>query len=514
MSFLLSKMNEVNDTFRKVGSFSSDLGTFTGFTAIDILSSNYEHLPNLEVEVLNGGMFNNPYNEIGLSAVGKTTLWIQAISGCMDNWYKWYGPVAECIFYNVENHTSPRRWMDITGYSEDMMRERVRFVSKSLSIVEIYNELAVVAKQKLEYRKQLEVDTGITSLDGGTIKILPTTYVLIDSIAAVRTKTELVFDKEGNIKDGNTIAGTTNMDAMRIAKDNTMFINEAKKICEDAKMCIVMINHLVEVPVLDRYNPPKPILPSMKFNQKLKGGNELIYQSFGVNMLSIRERLFNEKSKIYGDSVHGLIAFMEWLKNKNGPEGIKYPMVFDSASGYKPELSDFELLYTSEAYGISGSPARYYLDILPEITFTRKTLLQTCYDNPLLARAMSFTTRLYLIRIVVDHAKPLNIKEYSSLPYEARVSLILRYSMDYPGYINYGRVVSQEDEDYYRTVVETLELTERPTIVATEGELEFVKMTNGDFSFTDNINVVGNEVFTIGETEYVTPLGQTTWKTK
>ena len=98
MSFLLSSMNKVNESFRKAGSFDSDLGTFSGFTPIDILSSNIEHVNMLDVDIINGGMFDNPYTEIGLSAVGKTTLWIQVIGGCIDNWRKWYGPVSDLLF--------------------------------------------------------------------------------------------------------------------------------------------------------------------------------------------------------------------------------------------------------------------------------------------------------------------------------------------------------------------------------------------------------------------------------
>lgn len=511
MSLLLKEINQVNEVFRKAGSFNSDIGMFSGFTALDVAASNLEHLPDTDVEVLNGGMFNNPYNEIGMSAVGKTTLWIQVISACMDNWYKWYGPVTECIFYNVENHTSPQRWMDITGYDEQMMRERVRFVSKPYSIIEIYNEIKTLAKQKESMRKQLEIDTGITSIDGGTVKVLPTTYVLIDSIAAIRSRSESEFDKEGNVKDTGTIAGTTNMDAMQLAKDNTIFINEVKKLCEEVKICVVMINHLVEVPVLDRYNPPKPILPSMKYNQKLKGGNELIYQSFGVNMLSIRERLFNDKSKIFGDSVHGLVAFMEWLKNKNGPEGIKYPMVFDSATGYKPELSDFEMLYSVGSYGISGSPMSYHLDILPEITFTRKTLLDKCHENPILARAMSFTARIMLICDLINHTDRIDLSKLSNLDYQTRVSLILRYSMDYPGYENHGWVVDNETLMLSDQIWNTIEARLRNNL-ATDMIQLFID-ANFDEPYTmldDQFSMFGKRI-KIEDTEYIMSDGVTKW---
>ena len=74
MSFLLTSMNKANDAFKKAGSFDSDIGTFCGFTPIDVLSANVEHVNDLDVEILNGGQFNMPYTEIGLSASGKTTL--------------------------------------------------------------------------------------------------------------------------------------------------------------------------------------------------------------------------------------------------------------------------------------------------------------------------------------------------------------------------------------------------------------------------------------------------------
>lgn len=511
MSLLLKEINQVNDVFRRAGSFNSDIGMFSGFTALDVASANLEHLPETNLEILNGGMFNNPYNEIGMSAVGKTTLWIQVISACMDNWYNTYGPVTECIFYNVENHTSPQRWMDITGYDEQMMRERVRFVSKPYTIVEIYNELATLAKQKKAMRKQLEIDTGIISIDGGTVKTLPTTYVLIDSIAAIRSDSKTEFDKDGNVKDTGTIAGTSNMDAMQIAKDNTMFINEVKKLCEEVKICVVMINHLVEVPVLDRYNPPKPILPSMKYNQKLKGGNELIYQSFGVNMLSIRERLFNEKSKVFGDSVHGLIAFMEWLKNKNGPEGIKYPMVFDSATGYKPELSDFEMLYSEGSYGISGSPLNYHLDILPEISFTRKTLLEKCHQNPILARAMCFTARVMLICDLILHCERPDLKNLTDCDFNTRINMIMRYSIDYPGYVNHGWVVDESLIEETGKFNDMLGNSKRFNVVTNLFEIFINSVFDLDYVMCDNNYSPFGKSMKIGDNEYYLPDGVSKW---
>lgn len=504
MSFLLNTVNKVNDTFAKAGSFNSEFGMMTGMTPIDILSCNFERSFLHDETILNGGLFNFPYTELGLSASGKTTLWLQLVGAAIDNWCKLYGPVSEMIFYNVEGHTTTKRIQDVTGWDDWQLQERCRIISKPWSIIEIYNDLAVLARNKIAHRKELEINTGMRSITGDTIKVLPTTYALIDSIAAVRSKTDLEFDKEGNVKSTDTIAGTSNMDAMQIAKDNTMFINEVKKLCEEAKICLVMVNHLVEIPVLDRYNPPKPQLPGMKYNQKVKGGTELLYQSFCVGQLSVKERLFNEKTKIFGDAVHGIIAFMDWLKNKNGPEGVRYPMVFDSATGYKPELTDFEILYEEGQWGISGNPMGMYLDILPEIKFTRKTLMDLCHKDPILARALSFTTRLYLISKVLLHQLPPDIKALGELDFETRIYLILHYSMDYPGYENHGWIVDSEYFEIHDMVANGFERVDRYT--NTLGNDEIIMLTEFDEPYIDNkveISVYSNNEIKIGETEYI-----------
>ena len=518
MSLLLTSMNQVNEAFRKAGSFDTDIGMFSGFTPLDILSANIESgcnlgdlvdVDGLKVDVLNGGIFNFPYTEIGLSAVGKTTLWVQVLAACVDNWYKYFGPVSDLFFYNVEGHTSANRVRRVTKWNEQQMAERLHMVNEPWSIIEIYNDIAKFARYKLEHKKEIEVNTGTQNILGLPIKTLPTTYVLIDSIAAVRKKTDLEFDKNGEVKSTDSVAGTSNMDAMGIANDNTKFINEVKKLCSDAKICVVMINHLVEVPVLDRYNPPKPQLPGMKFNQKVKGGSELLYQSFCVGQLSIRERMFKDKDKVYGPMIHGLINFMEWIKNKNGPEGVKYPMVFSSDDGYMPELTDFELLYSEGGYGIKGSPLNYHLAVLPEVTFTKKTLLDQCHENPLLARALSFTTRLYLISKVINREDPPNLDDFENIPFEYRVDMILQHSIDYPGYNNMGIYVPDEYYEMSNEVSRTLERVERHNLSINNEEIEMFVNSNGDLiNAQREFDCNSDKPFTIGETEFVTPNGE------
>ena len=263
-----------------------------------------------------------------------------------------------------------------------------------------------------------------------------------------------------------------------------------------------MINHLVEVPVLDRYNPPKPQLPGMKFNQKVKGGTELLYQSYCVGQLSVRERMFDEKKQVYSSGVHGIIALMDWLKNKNGPEGVRYPMIFDGDTGYKPELTDFEILYTEGLYGIKGSPLGYHLTVLPEIVFTRKTLLEKCHENPLLARALSFTTRLYLVSKVINRETPPNIDDFELADFESRVALILMHSCDYPGYANNGWVVPEEYFEMADNVIRTLGRWDGPNIELSTEMLDLFVASKGDLMDSQQRFADFNPVVKVGQTEY------------
>ena len=213
--------------------------------------------------------------------------------------------------------------------------------------------------------------------------------------------------------------------------------------------------------------------------------------------------MFNEKQQLYGPDVHGLIAFMDWLKNKNGPEGVRYPMVFDGNTGYKPELTDFEILYTEGLYGIKGSPLSYHLAVLPEITFTRKTLLEKCHENPLLARALSFTTRLYLVSKIINRETPPDISDFEEADFESRVTIILNHSCDYPGYVNFGWTVPDEYQKIADNFNRMLSQREYPNIGFSKADVEMFKISNGELIDTRLVYSVNNDDVIIGETEYV-----------
>lgn len=466
MSLLLRAASGSNENFSKRSTFSSGIGIPTGFTALDILSSNA--VENTDgVTVLNGGLFNNAYNGVGVSGSGKTTLWIKMCAEAVDYWCnKHEDYVSELVFYNIEQHTSVDRIASITGWSPVEISEKLRFITKPMSIKEIFADIVILAKQKEEHRSELEVNTGITDLLGNEIKTLPTTYVLIDSVAALRpdknfgTDESLYDRKTGDLIDDDGIAGSNNVDAMRMAKDNTIFINEVKKLCESVSICVVLINHIREKTSMSMFDRPKAIIPTMKPGQELKGGSELVYQSFGVYHQMINSdtnKVFDkfkgnnkDGARNYGD-VSGIIVFNEMFKNKNGPEGRQTRMFFDSKNGYQQDLSDFEILIDSK-YGISGS-GFYTLDVLPEVRFTTKTLRDECLKNPLLSRAIQFTAKFKLCCEVFNRMEAPPLTALRNIPYDTRVYLIMTYTHNYSDYIRNGYDVNEDDRLIYENIL-------------------------------------------------------------
>jgi hypothetical protein len=407
-------------------------GNLTGYNALDIFTGTVDYdvfgLPRL-----NGGLFPRAITVVGESTTGKTTLAVRLGSSIIDRWNRIHGDLAEMIFFDVEDNTSIKRIQMLTNWTDWEILNRIKHSTAVVSVVDIYNEIRQLADLKEKNKDKLMVKTGQRDLDGSEIKVYSPTIALVDSIAVLNSVgiDEMEFDKTGDLKVVEKMAG--NMVAAQEAKANTAFIKKVKGYLSKYNIILIMVNHITEEISTSMYDIPARYLTFLKPGQKLKGGKELVYQSFAIINLSVKTRI-NDKDPIYGDVIRGSVTHLTLIKNKSNVEGIPIPMVFDQKTGYRPELSDWEYLYNA-AYGFGGSPARYYLHILPEVTFTKKGLYEACQTNPLLARAMSFTARLKMICDVVKNKTAPNLEELGkTMAYNERVSAIVTFTEAYPGY--------------------------------------------------------------------------------
>lgn len=415
----------------------------TGFTALDMLGATLETDTDGNPYV-NGGITTKFYMLTGQSGQGKTTLAIQKCANAVEWWNKQYPQEpADFIMIDSEDNTTIDRVMDLTGWRYDYINKHFT-IRKDINLKDIYNFILKLIDVKQKNKDLYYVETKITNLDGKPLKTWAPTFVLIDSIAAVKSGVGLEAterDRSGEIKD-TEISG--NIDAMREAKLNTDFIMKIKPLCNQYGIYLGVINHITQEQKMSMFDIPKRYLVALKPGEKLRGGFELIYQAYGIDRLTMKEKL-DLKNPIYGDDINGFIAEYMYIKSKNHGEALPYRMVIDKRRGYIPELSDFEYLY-SVNYGIGGAGASMYMLILPEVKFSRKTLYSKCRENPELARAIEFTAKYYIShKLLMNTTYDPDLTIFTTMPLAQRLKWIYQYSFSYNGFKKSD--ISEENEE-------------------------------------------------------------------
>jgi len=192
------------------------------------------------------------------------------------------------------------------------------------------------------------------------------------------------------------------------------------------------------------FDKPKKFHPLLPPGDKLKGGNEQIFQSFGLFKIYLREML-NDKNPLYGDDIRGYINNVDIIKNKGNVSGTSFPYIFDRRTGFRHELSDFEYLFQKK-FGFSGSPMAMSMTILPEVKFTRKTLIEKCEEFPLLPRAISFTIKYCIGNEFVINKKfgELVLEKFAEMPLYYRTSILFSTTIPYPQYNYYNEFLMRQ----------------------------------------------------------------------
>ena len=413
---------------------SKIISTPTGFTAIDLLGATIEndteYLPRL-----NQGLCNKFYMNTGESGTGKSTLKIQTSCYGVDYWNSKYPETqpSDLIIIDAEDFTTSNRVITLSHWTPEYMNRHLS-LRKDTNLTDIYNLILKIVDMKSKNKDTYYVDTDILDVTGTRVKTWIPTYILIDSLAAVKAGIGLENvdrDKSGEIKE---MAITQNIDAMREAKENTGFIMKVKPLCNEYGIILSLINHITKDSSMSMFDIPKRYLITLKPGEKLRGGYELIYQAYGIDNIRLKEKLTASKNPVYGEKIEGGIMDYTYLKSKNKGEGIPYRLVMDKNDGYKPELSDFEYLY-SVNYGFSGAGIGLSLDILPEVKFSKKNLEEKCHEHPELARALQFTTRAHIIAtLLLERDNGPNLDFIKEMDYNQRIAYIFAYTTRYPGY--------------------------------------------------------------------------------
>ena len=408
------------------------IGYMSGFTYFDYPTA-YADMNGYNGTILpNGGLFPRIYSCIGESGTGKTTGMIQLGGSIVDR--HWGGSL---VMIDAEGNTTPDRIMSLNRWDKSDFRSKCIYIPPSppISINRVYDIIRRVAHSKDAKRDNIMLTTPYTDIyTGKHIEVFPPTVVIVDSIPALiisQTQEEAV-DGNKEFKSVEQIA--SNIDGMREAKDNTNFLRKVKGVLDEYNIILILINHLSKEVPMGMFDKPKKFHPNLKAGEKLKGGTEQIYQSFGMFKISQKE-VIDDKNPLYGDSIRGAINSLDMIKNKSNVSANEFRYVFDKRTGYRPELSDIEYLL-GKKFGIGGSPMAMYLEILPEIKFTRKNLLDKCLEYPILSRAISFTAKYHMGNdVIIQHRfGDLNLLEFAKMPLNWRISIVTSMTIPYPRY--------------------------------------------------------------------------------
>ncbi len=412
---------------------SKNIGLMSGFTHFDYTTAYKDFNHDNNTFLPNGGMFPRIYSCIGESGTGKTTTMIQVAGSIADRY--WGGTL---MFIDAEGNTTPERIKSLCHWDDIKFREKCVYIPPSppITINDVYNYIRKICHAKDKQMKNIKCTTPFRDIySHEKIEMLPPTIVILDSVPALVIAQALddLIDGKKDFKDVEKIA--QNVDGLREGKDNTSFLRKVKPFLDKYNISLVLINHLTKELPMGMFDRPKKFHPNLKAGEKLKGGSEQIYQSFALYKMTPRKPI-SDFDPIFGKDIRGNIVSLELIKNKSQVSSSDYRFIFDKKTGFRPEISDFHYLFESK-FGVSGSPASMKLDILPEVTFTRKTLLDKCKQYPILSRAISFTAKYYMGNelIMGKCFGELDLKKFGELPIEIRTNVICNTTIPYPGYV-------------------------------------------------------------------------------
>lgn len=431
--------NNVNildsDLFKDIFSQNTKLiGHSSGFSCFDYPMSYYDRSDvngNLNV---NGGFFPRIYTFFGESETGKTSLLIQLAGSLVNNYSG-----SNMVFIDAEGNCGPERIIGLNNWNNYEYVTKCLYIPPSppITVNRVYDIIRRIAHSKANKKGKIELVTPyINQYTGKFIEVYPPTVVVLDSLPSLVISQSLEESVDGD-KDFKEIEQiSNNIDGMREAKDNTNFLRKVKGLLDEYNIILFMVNHISKEVPMGMFDKPKKFHPLLKSGEKLKGGNEQIFQSFGLFRISQKE-MIDERNPIYGDNIRGYVNNVDIIKNKGNVSGTTFPYIFDRRTGFRHELSDFEYLFQKK-FGIQGSPMSMYMTILPEIKFTRKNLIDKCVEFPLLARVISFTTKYHIgNEIIINNMfGELELNKFAQMPLYWRTSILFSFVRPYPNSFN------------------------------------------------------------------------------
>lgn len=300
---------------------------------------------------------------VGAPGSGKSTWAYQYAYSIMKNYDE-----STMFILDYENAFKDTRFKAVTGCTDDYFENHVTPKAVGIYTETVLKLVKQICAFKKEHEKELLVENveGALDEDGNVRKILPPTFIIVDSIALMRTKDFMEAGKEHDEFNGLTSGG-------RNAIFNKELMARTVQPCQEANIIIIYINH-VNANVGMGNTPAKASTRFLGNTKAVSGGNAV---QFAVNLfveIEAKDKL--EKDATYG--IKGFKANVNIIKSRNASAGISTTMIFNQEEGFDADLSMFELMYNNKK--ICGSGTGMYLPGLEKKKFRMATFKEKLGD--------------------------------------------------------------------------------------------------------------------------------------
>lgn len=320
--------------------------------------------------------------------------------------------LAMAFVYDTENSSTRLRYqqlaqfLDPTGELSASLSEEIgRFGftdAAEYDGTQWFAQLKEIVNERQKEDKK--IPTPFVDRLGNAISIFAPAIGLIDSFSqfqssAVRNKAE-----KGEVGESDL-----NAIAMQNANAKSQVLDALPTLTSKGGFSIIMTAHMGDTIVMDQYSQPKKKLAFVKNTRKMKKVPEG-FTFLTNNLFEITELrpLINQGTKMVEfprskeDDMKGntdlMLATVLPIRTKSGITGIPFELIFSQTDGLQATLSEFWYCKTFDRYGLSSNPTTQFIDLYPDVKFTRNTIRELIKADPLFCRAMQITSDMCQMR--------------------------------------------------------------------------------------------------------------------
>lgn len=266
------------------------------------------------------------------------------------------------------------------------------------------SKLQEFLSNKIKEGKSLLRTSPFLDLDGSFIQMITPTASAIDTISEFETDDVLAMRDKTEIgqKEGNMIN-------MRQGLGKDRLIRETPSMTAQAAHFIGMNAQYGEEKADINASPmsgPKPKkMNTLKPGEKIRGvpdsflylplhvwlidGSSILHDKDRENAeFPLEENSSSESHDLYK-------CPMKMLRSKTGMSGFTVNVLVSQKRGVQPSMTEFyNILRTSDRYGMLGNDTNYCMALLPDISLRRTTVRKKMETDPQLRRVMNLTSEM------------------------------------------------------------------------------------------------------------------------